>query len=148
MAFLVRKLIKMSELFSLCERTEIKEIYADIPTTEFRTKNGTLSTWHINSLDDIEDAILAIAFTSSDITKMDFIIIDTDILSKNSLEYKKTYAGQEIAIVDLQDTHYDIVNITIEKLITVQGYIKQLSKRILMLKHTSFVILPEILENY
>ena len=117
MAFLVRKLIKMSELFSICERTDIKEIYADIPTTEFRTKNGTLSTWHINSLDDIEDAILAIAFTSSDITKMDFIIIDTDILSKNSLEYKKTYAGQEIAIVDLQDTHYDIVNITIEKLI-------------------------------
>ena len=36
---------------------------------------------------------------------MDFIIIDTDILSKNSLEYRQTYAGQEIAIPDLQDTH-------------------------------------------
>ena len=40
MAFLVRKLIKMSELFSLCERTEIKEIYADILTNfEQRTEH-------------------------------------------------------------------------------------------------------------
>lgn len=117
MAFLVRKLGKMSELFSLCAKTNIEQLYADIPTTEFRTKNGTLSTWHIDSLDDIEDAILAIAVTSSDIAKMDFIIIDTKILSENSLEYKQTYAGQDIAIPDLQDTHYDIIDITIEKLI-------------------------------
>lgn len=117
MAFLVRKLGKMSELFSLCEKTDIKEIYADIPTTEFRTKNGTLSTWYINSLDDIENAILAIAVTSSDIVKMDFIIINTNILSENSLEYKQTYAGQDIAIPDLQNTHYDIMDITIEKLV-------------------------------
>lgn len=117
MAFLVRKLGKMDELFSLSGKTDIGAIQADIPTTEFRTKNGTLSTWHIDSLDDIENAVLAIAVLSSEIAKMDFIIIDTDILSKNSLEYRQTYAGQEIAIPDLQDTHYDIVGVSIEKLI-------------------------------
>lgn len=117
MAFLVRKLGKMDELFSLSGKTDIAAIHADIPTTEFRTKNGTLSTWHIDSLDDIENAVLAIAVSSSEIAKMDFIIIDTDILSKNSLEYRQTYAGQEIAIPDLQDTHYDIVGVSIEKLI-------------------------------
>ena len=117
MAFLVRKLGKMDELFSLSGKTDIGAIQADIPTTEFRTKNGTLSTWHIDSLDDIENAVLAIAVSSSEIAKMDFIIIDTDILSKNSLEYRQTYAGQEIAIPDLQDTHYDIVGVSIEKLI-------------------------------
>ena len=60
---------------------------------------------------------IAIAVTSSDITKMDFIIINTDLLTENSLEYKQTYAGQDIAIPDLQDTHYDIIGITIEKLV-------------------------------
>lgn len=118
MPFLVRKLGKMDEIFSLLGDTDIQQIYADIPTMEFRSKNGTLSTWYINSLDEIENAVLAIAVTSTDITKMDFIIINTDILEENLLEYKQTYAGQDIAIPDLQDTHYDIVNITIEKLIT------------------------------
>lgn len=117
MAFLVRKLGKMDEIFSLCEKTDIQMIYADIPTTEFRTKNGTLSTWYIDSLDDIGNAVLAIAISSSEIAKMDVIIINTDILSANSLEYKQTYAGQDIAIPDLQDTHYDIIDVTIEKLV-------------------------------
>lgn len=117
MAFLVRKLGKMDEIFSLLDKTDVQKVYADIPTMEFRSKNGTLSTWYINSLDEIGNAVLAIAVTSSDITKMDFIIINTDILTENALEYKQTYAGQDIAIPDLQNTHYDIVDITIEKLI-------------------------------
>ena len=58
MAFLVRKLGKMDEIFSLLEETNIQKVYADIPTTEFRSKNGTLSTWFINSLDDIDNAVL------------------------------------------------------------------------------------------
>lgn len=117
MAFLVRKLGKMDQIFSLRDKSDIQKVYADIPTMEFRSKNGTLSTWRIDSLGEIENAVLAIAVTSTDITKMDFIIIDTDLLSENSLEYEQTYAGQEIAIPDLQDTHYDIVGITIEKLV-------------------------------
>ncbi len=44
MAFLVRKLGKMDEIFSLCDKSDIKKVYADIPTMEFRSKNGTLST--------------------------------------------------------------------------------------------------------
>ena len=117
MAYLVRKLNKMDEIFSLCNVEDITTINADIPTTEFRTKNGTLSTWRIDSIADIDNAVLAIAVTSSEITKMDFIIINTDILQKNNLEFKQTYAGQDIAIPDLQDSHYDILDITIGKLI-------------------------------
>ena len=117
MPFLVRKLGKMDKLFSLRDRRNIAETHADIPTTEFRTRDGALSTWHIDSLDDIENAVLAIAVSSSEIAKMDFIIISTDILSENSLNYKQTYAGQDIAIPDLQNTHYDIIDVSIEKLI-------------------------------
>jgi hypothetical protein len=106
----------MDEIFSLCGESDVRKVYADIPTAEFRTKNGTLSTWYIDSLDDIENAILAIAVSSSEITKMDFIIINIEILLANALEYKQTYAGQDIAIPDLQNTHYDILDITVEKL--------------------------------
>ena len=117
MAFLVRKLNRMEEVFSLVGVTDIHEIYADIPTTEFRTKKGTLSCWHIETLEEIENAVLAVAITSSDITKMDFIVIDTDFIHTNSLSFEQTYAGQDIAIPDLQNTHYDIIGITTDKLI-------------------------------
>ncbi len=117
MPFLVRKLMKRDEISALSDAAEVSKVYADIPTTEFRTKNGTLSTWIIDSLDDLGNAVLAIAVTSSEISKMDFIAIDTQLLSDNALEFQQTYAGQDIAIPDLQDTHYDILNITVEKLV-------------------------------
>ena len=73
---------------------------------------------------------------------MDFIIINTDLLTENSLEYKQTYAGQDIAIPDLQDTHYDIIGITIEKLVNCTKVYQRIGSRIQMEKHTLFVMLP------
>lgn len=117
MPYLVRKLNKSDVISSLYGEIDITRVPADLPTTEFRTKCGTLSTWQIDSLDDLDNAVLAIAVTSSEITKMDFIIIETDILQDNNLKYKPSYAGQDIAVLDLQDTHYDIIEITLEKLV-------------------------------
>lgn len=41
--------------------------------------------------------------------------MDTDLLVKNGLEYKKTYAGVDIPIPDLQETHYDIIGVSLKK---------------------------------
>ncbi len=49
MAFLVRKLNKMDRLSVLAETPDVNKLYADIPTTEFRTTEGSLSTWIIHS---------------------------------------------------------------------------------------------------
>lgn len=117
MAFLVRKLIKRNQLYALNDNSDIIKMHADIPTTEFRTTKGTLSTWIVDSVEKVDEAVLAIAVSSSEITKMDFIVIDTELLTKNALECKPTYAGQDIAVPDLQNTHYDIINISIEKLV-------------------------------
>lgn len=116
MAYLVRKLFKRENIEKIGESDNIDTMFADGPVGEFRTTDGTLSTWIIESLDKLEDAILAIVVTSTDVSKMDFVIIDTDILDVNGLDYKQTYAGQEIAVPDLQNTHYDIVGITLHKL--------------------------------
>ena len=116
MAYLVRKLNKRDNIISIGKATNIQAMVADAVTGEFRTKNGCLSTWRIERLDALNDAILAIVVTSSKIERMDFIVIDTMFLDQQHFEYAQTYAGQDIAVPDLQNTHYDISEITIARL--------------------------------
>ena len=117
MAYLVRKLTKRENVDIIGNTEDIENMFADAATAEFRSKNGTLSTWRIDSVDKLDEAVLAIVVTSSKIERMDFIVIDTDYLDEQHLEYSQTYAGQKIAVPDLQDTHYDIINVTIPRLI-------------------------------
>ena len=79
MPYLVRKINKRKNMDLLNEISDFNTLSADLPTGEFRTTNGTLSTWIIDSLEDINNAVLAIAVTSSKLSKMDFIVIDTKI---------------------------------------------------------------------
>ena len=117
MAYLVRKLNKRDNIVSIGQATSIQNMVADAVTGEFRTKNGCLSTWRIEKLDALNEAILAIVVTSSKIERMDFIVIDTMFLDQQHFVYAQTYAGQDIAVPDLQDTHYDISEITISRLV-------------------------------
>lgn len=117
MAYLVRKLNKRENVDIIGNTEDVENMFADAATAEFRSKNGTLSTWRIDSVDKLDEAVLAIVVTSSKIERMDFIVIDTDYLDEQQLEYSQTYAGQKIAVPDLQDTHYDIINVTIPRLI-------------------------------
>lgn len=116
MAYLVRKINKRKNIDLLCGDIDVDALTADMPTGEFRTTESCLSTWFIDSLDKLDDAVLAIAVTSSKVSKMEFIVIDTEILRANNLEFKQTDAGMEIAVPDLQNTHYDILDITLAKL--------------------------------
>ena len=68
-------------------------MFADAATSEFRSKNGTLSTWRIEFIEKLDEAILAIVVTSSKIERMDFIVINTEYLDEQHLEYAQTYAG-------------------------------------------------------
>ena len=117
MAYLVRKLNKRENVDIIGNTEDVENMFADAATAEFRSKNGTLSTWRIDTVDKLDEAVLAIVVTSSKIERMDFIVIDTDYLDEQHLEYSQTYAGQKIAVPDLQDTHYDIINVTIPRLI-------------------------------
>jgi hypothetical protein len=116
MAYLVRKINKRKNIDALRGNLDIDKLTADMPTGELRTTNGALSTWIIESLGELNEAVLAIAVTSSKVSKMDFMIIDIEILNDHELEYKQTYAGRDIPIPDLQNTHYDIVNLSMGKL--------------------------------
>lgn len=116
MPYLVRKVIKKANLDELNHYKNLDTVAADIPTTEFRTKNHCLSTWIIDSLECIEQAVLAIATVSGEIATMDFIAIDTEILDKFHLSYSKTDPGRTVAVEKLQNTHYDIQNLTLKSI--------------------------------
>ena len=53
MPYLVRKINKRKNMDLLNEISDFNTLSADLPTGEFRTTNGTLSTWIIDSLEDI-----------------------------------------------------------------------------------------------
>ena len=117
MAYLVRKLLKRENIDLIGKAERAEDMFADAATSEFRTKGGTLSMWKIDSVDTLDEAVLAIVVTLTKVESMDFIVINTDYLDEENLEYKQTYAGIEIAVADLQNTHFDVVDITIPKLI-------------------------------
>lgn len=117
MAFYVRKLAKRKSIEQIAQADRFEDMLADAATAEFRTTNGTLSTWEIESMEKLDEAVLAIAATSTKIERMDFIVISREYIEKNELTCESSYAGKEIAIPDLQDTHYDIKGVTFAKLL-------------------------------
>lgn len=117
MAFLVRKIMHRAAFDDeALKQTELGEISSDIPTSEFRTTKSTLSTWYIEDLESINKAILAILLSSSEINRTDFIIMDTDELDKKNFTYENTEPGVSLPIESLESIHYDIVNLTLNKL--------------------------------
>lgn len=125
MAYLVRKINKRDKLDDLLSVTDVANMDADIATTELKTTNGDLSTWVIDSLDSLDEAVLAMVVTSTSISKMDFMIINTKILDDNSLAYNQTDPGLIVPVHDLQDKHYDIQGISIAKLVNCINVYKQ-----------------------
>lgn len=118
MPFLVRKILKDESIEHIenIAGTDYLHQSADVPTTEFRTKHSALSTYMINDLNELDRAVLAIATTSSKLSSMEFIILDTEILNAIGLKYEQTYPGMAIPYEEMQDFHYDIVDVNIENL--------------------------------
>ena len=124
---MVRKILKDESIEHIenIEDNDFLHQSADVPTTEFRTKH---------SLNELDKAVLAIATTSSKISSMEFIILDAEILKAIGLKYENTYPGMEIPYEEMQEFHYDIVDVTIENLAkcleayNAEGKIKDLIK--------------------
>ena len=127
MSYLVRKINKKAKVMELNTESDINNASADLVTGEFRTTNNKLSTWYIEDLNSIDDAVLAIAISGTDVSKIDVIIINTDILKEKDVKYSQTYAGMDIGVPDLQDTHYDLEEITLKKIISCCHIYKELA---------------------
>ncbi len=113
MSYLVRK-IKISKLEKLKEAPSVNSAEADMATVQLKTDDNALSTWEIQEMGQLDDAVLAIATTSSKIEDMGFVLIE-----------KKLLLDQEISVVEnenktpmkgLEKTHRDISDLTYERI--------------------------------
>lgn len=115
MSYLVRKLVKRSNIDVLKDIPSRDEISADVITSEFRTKDNTLSTWRISSAENLEDAILAIATTSSRIETMDFIVIEIGLIEEHQLFAEYSDPGS-IPMEAQRTSHHDLKDLNLNKL--------------------------------
>ena len=111
MPFLVRKIMRQSNVNSItnCSKEKILDITADVTTNEFRTSEGKLSVWLIDSLDELDKAVLAIAMSGQKIEDFKIAVINFDNI-KNAFELDESPGIT--AVTSLACMHRDICGIT------------------------------------
>ena len=110
---------KWGEIEELINNSDVS---ADAITNCLRTYNNNLSVWYIESVNDLEKAILAL-ITGKDQDKLStlhIVIIDEDVAMKKGLTLANTDGNT--VVKGLVDTHRDLTNLTYTKL----GIVKDL----------------------
>jgi hypothetical protein len=107
MSYLVRKIApaKWSSAQSL------ETLSADALTADLRTTNNTLSLWEIDSEDELDNAVLALAMSKKarKIEKMDLVLIPKETILKKQFSIR-TSPGDTFA-EKLSDTHREVVDL-------------------------------------
>lgn len=112
MSILVRKVTKSKWLQNNISEGESPS--ADAITTDLRTTKNSLSVWEIESIDMLEDAVLAIVSAGDHLDTIDVILFDSDDFSCSRLEVRKT--DVPIPFKDFIKQHRDIVNLNYRSL--------------------------------
>ncbi len=104
MAYLVRKISRAKWPEQICKVTDIM---ADA-ISDIRTSGNTLSVWKIDSLEQLDEAALALAVSSktSKIEKMDIVWIDEECFHSKGISIVE--ADGDTAVGDLIKTHRDL----------------------------------------
>lgn len=112
MSYFVRK-IKKSNLPKIKDAETISQVLADV-LDEYRVSNGDLSVWEIptNSESDIEKAALALAITNEKLSKMDLLIIDSQVITDSGLTINNKGSGHNLPS-SLEKMHKNIENLTV-----------------------------------
>lgn len=113
MAFFVRKISRNKWPSNMCD---INDLSADA-ISDLRTTNNTLSIWRVDSEDELEHAILALAASSkvSRIENMSIVWIDEKELEKYGIKISDKEPGDTV-VDDLKRTHRDICDVTYKSL--------------------------------
>lgn len=106
---LARKVTKSKWNNQIVEKNKI--ISADAITSCLRSTNNTISVWDV---DNIEDAVLALACTNTSLIVIDIVALSKEHLEEMDIEVKKVKATNPVD--DLNEKHCDIVNLDYSKL--------------------------------
>jgi len=118
MAVFVRKLNNRRNIDSIRRVKNVIEAPADAVTSEFRTKNNTLSVWQVADKTKAEQGILAIALSSSHIETMDFVIFDEDAVNNKGLLLVHT-DPEKNPYSNAVKMHFDICDMRLHSLASI-----------------------------
>ncbi len=117
---LIRKISRSKWKDFTAHASGITDVGGDAVTGCLRTSKNTLSVWKINddTDDEINEAILALitGCQQMKLSKIDFVLIDEAELTKYGLSLCQTPEAADTAVIDLVDRHFDITDITYNKL--------------------------------
>lgn len=107
MSFLVRRISKA--------KWPTNATIADVPVTtlfvDMKTNDNTLSTWEIQSIDTLDEAVLALIANQDNIEKIDVVSIDREHVEAAGLRI--VHKDGDTVVQDLVNTHKDIAELTI-----------------------------------
>lgn len=87
---------------------------ADAVTGSLRTKNNTLSVWQIESLDELEDAVIAFVCQGQHLDTVDVVSFTESALSERELNLRKTPAATPRK--EFVERHYDVCDLDYDSL--------------------------------
>ena len=91
-----------------------EDIFADAITHCMKTAQNTLSTWKIQTRDNLEEAVLAIVSSHQHLDAFDIVCFDSSSLEAQGIKLEKNPG--ETPIKHLVDKHIDISNLTYKSL--------------------------------
>lgn len=96
-------------------------VSADAITHCLKTNCDTLSTWKINSQDDINEAVLAIVSAGDFLEAFDVIPLEAEHLKANGIDSLKTVG--DTPIIELRDQHFNLTDLSYKKLGIIANHI-------------------------
>lgn len=91
------------------KNSDIKDTSADIITNCLKTSNETLSLWYVDKEEEIYKAIIALSANKDFLSRLDYIVIPDECITKHKLKLEKTIG--ESPYIDFNNNHFDIVEV-------------------------------------
>ncbi len=90
------------------------DIPADAITNCLKTRSNRLSFWEVDSLDQVDDAVLAIVAAHKHLETFDVVVMDPQPILDSGVDCCPTTGGTPVH--DLADTHRELVKLTYPRL--------------------------------
>lgn len=111
-----------------------EDVSADAITNCMKTCQNTLSTWKINSQEEIDEAVLAIASAQDHLESIDVVPLKHEHLQENGVKSLKT--DGITPIIDLKEKHYDLADLSYKKLGIIAYHIADQIKKDKIFRYT------------
>ena len=121
------------------------KIPADAITHCLKTQQNNLSVWRIKSEDEIENAVLAISSGQQNLETFDIVILNSEYLKQKGIKFMAT-EGITALKMPKEDMHFDMVELTYEKLGIIAYHIVEKFKEQKVLRYRKKE-LKDILNN-